>query len=47
MLKLTKNDLKTFENDPIEYIRRQSDTNNVSNLVRTSAAELIDESCNI
>lgn len=45
LVKLTKEDLRMIEEDPVEYIRSQNDPILVS--VRKGAADLIDESCSI
>jgi len=45
LVKLTKEDLRMFDEDPIEYIRAQNDPILVS--VKKGAADLIDESCSI
>jgi len=45
LVKLTKEDLKLIDDDPVEYIRSQNDPILIS--VRKGAADLIDESCSI
>lgn len=47
LLKLRKSELKVFDEDPIEYIRSRSDPLSKLSIVRSNAADLIDELCNL